>query len=64
MIAIHTFVFSSLKKTVLFFVLFFLFIGRVFSQTDDKFYIQFTDKNNSPFSIQQPQLYLSQKSID
>jgi len=64
MIAIYTFGFSLLKKTVLFFVLFFLFIGRVFSQTDDKFYVQFTDKNNSPFSIQQPQLYLSQKSID
>jgi len=64
MIASDTFGFLSLKKTVLFFVLLFLIIGTAFSQTDDKFYVQFTDKNNSPFSIQQPQLYLSQKSID
>jgi serine protease AprX len=64
MIALNTIDFASLKKTVHFFVLFFNFIGISFSQSDDKFFIQFKDKNNSPFSIQQPQFYLSQKSID
>lgn len=30
----------------------------------DKYYIQFTDKNNSPFSINNPSEFLSQRSID
>lgn len=30
----------------------------------DKYYIQFTDKNSSPYSIDQPQEFLSQRAID
>ena len=30
----------------------------------DKYYVQFTDKNNSPYSISNPEAYLSQRSID
>ena len=30
----------------------------------DKYYIQFTDKNNSPYSISNPSDYLSQRAID
>jgi subtilisin family serine protease len=45
-------------------VIFFVETKNCNAQTDDKFYIQFTDKNNSPFSIQQPNSYLSQKSIE
>jgi hypothetical protein len=30
----------------------------------DKYYIQFTDKNNSPYSLENPQAYLSQRAID
>ena len=30
----------------------------------DKYYIQFTDKNNSPYSIDNPQEFLTQRSID
>lgn len=30
----------------------------------DKYYIQFTDKNDSPYSIDQPEEYLSQRAID
>ena len=29
----------------------------------DKYYVQFTDKNNSPYSISNPEAYLSQRSI-
>ena len=30
----------------------------------DKYYIQFTDKNNSPYSIDQPQEFLTQRALD
>lgn len=30
----------------------------------DKYYIQFTDKNNSPYSINNPEEYLSQRAIE
>ncbi len=30
----------------------------------DKYYVQFTDKNNSPYSIDNPQEYLSQRAIE
>ena len=43
-----------------------LFIGlQSFAQiAPDKYYIQFTDKNNSPYSIDNPQEFLSQRAID
>lgn len=38
---------------------------RLFSQVaPTKYYIQFTDKNNSPYSISNPLQYLSQRAID
>ncbi len=30
----------------------------------DKYWIRFTDKNNSPYSINNPEEFLSQKAID
>ncbi|MCD4730436.1 MAG: S8 family serine peptidase [Bacteroidales bacterium] len=30
----------------------------------DKYWVRFTDKNNSPYSIENPQAFLSQKAID
>jgi hypothetical protein len=43
-----------------------LFIGiQSFAQiAPDKYYIQFTDKNNSPYSIDNPQEFLTQRAID
>ena len=44
-----------------------LFFGSlfVFGQiAPDKYYIQFTDKDNSPYSISNPSEYLSQRAID
>lgn len=43
-----------------------LFLGlNVFSQVaPDKYYIQFTDKNNSPYSIDNPSEFLTQRAID
>ncbi|HXH19931.1 MAG TPA: hypothetical protein VNJ07_12710, partial [Chitinophagales bacterium] len=29
-----------------------------------KFWIQFSDKNNNPFSVERPHEFLSQKSLD
>ncbi len=47
------FVFLSLFSTVLF--------GQV---APDKYWVRFTDKNNSPYSIDNPQEFLSQRAID
>ncbi|PJB57289.1 MAG: serine protease, partial [Bacteroidetes bacterium CG_4_9_14_3_um_filter_41_19] len=38
-----------------------MLIGQV---APDKYFIQFTDKNNSPYSINQPEEFLSQRAID
>ena len=57
----------ELKQTnKVFFLLFFLAFGQIaFSQiAPEKYWIQFTDKNNSPFSISNPSEYLSQRAID
>ena len=53
-----------MKKILLFTA---LIIGSwaLFSQVaPSKYYVQFTDKNNSPYSLDDPSEYLSQKSID
>ena len=45
--------------------LFCLFIFTIFSQNDTiQFWVQFTDKNNSPYSINAPNEFLSQRAID
>lgn len=43
-----------------------LFVGLfAFGQVaPDKYYIQFTDKNNSPYSINNPEEFLTQRSLD
>ncbi len=50
------------------FLLVFCLIGTVvgsFAQVaPDKYWVKFTDKNNSPYSINNPQSYLSQRAID
>ncbi|MGB0390827.1 MAG: S8 family serine peptidase [Salibacteraceae bacterium] len=48
------------------FLIAFLLIGNyLFAQVaPEKYWIQFTDKNNSPFSISNPSAYLSQRAID
>jgi hypothetical protein len=53
-----------MKATSLLFIL--VFIGfQTFSQIDEnKYYVQFTDKNNSPYSLNEPEEYLSQRAID
>jgi subtilisin family serine protease len=30
----------------------------------DKYYVQFTDKNNSPYSVEEPEEFLSQRALD
>lgn len=47
--------------------IFSLFAGLAIAQTQtgpSKFAVYFTDKNNSPFTVNNPQQYLSQKAID
>lgn len=42
-----------------------IFTSALFSQVaPDKYFVRFTDKNNSPYSIDNPAEYLSQKAID
>ena len=47
-------------------VIFFIILGsNITAQiAPDKYWIQFTDKNNSPFSIDSPNVFLSQRAID
>ena len=53
-----------MNKLLLSVLIVFLF-NTVFAQVyPDKYYVQFTDKNNSPYSINNPDEFLSQKSID
>ncbi len=41
-----------------------LFLNITFSNAQDRYVIRFTDRNNSPFSLSQPQQFLSQRAID
>jgi hypothetical protein len=53
-----------MKQLTLLFA-FFLAINIAFSQVyPDKYVIEFTDKNDSPFSLDNPEEYLSQRAID
>ncbi len=42
----------------------FLYLSAFTQVYPDKYYVQFTDKNNSPYSISNPNDFLSQRSID
>lgn len=47
------------------FLILVLFGFQLFSQIDEnKYYVQFTDKNNSPYSLNQPEEFLTQRAID
>jgi len=41
-----------------------LFLNITFSNAQDRYVIRFIDRNNSPFSLSQPQQFLSQRAID
>lgn len=52
-------------KRILLFLFFALQFSDSFSQlTITKYWIRFTDKNNSPYSISNPEVYLSPRAID
>jgi subtilisin family serine protease len=53
-----------MKKLTIFAVACFLMNISFAQVSPGKYYIQFTDKDNSPYSIDNPQEYLSQRSID
>lgn len=52
------------NRIILILFLFSFFFTDSFSQTNNVFRIYFTDKNNSPYSLAQPQDFLSQKAIE
>lgn len=53
-----------MKKLIIFSLAFFI-LGSTFAQIfPNKYYIQFTDKENSPYSINNPDEFLSQRAID
>ena len=47
-----------------FFFLFFLSLTAFITAQSEKYIVEFTDKNNSPYSIREPSAYLSPKSIE
>jgi serine protease AprX len=52
-------------KTFYTFTFLILLSGLLCSQVaPDRYWVKFTDKNNSPYSINNPELFLSQKAID
>jgi hypothetical protein len=51
-------------KNVITTLLVVFFISKIFAQDlPDKYYVQFTDKNNSPYSLDHPEEYLSDRAI-
>jgi hypothetical protein len=64
---ISTFVFLKLLKMKKIYFLFFVILvcGNGWSQVSpDKYWVRFTDKNNSPYSVNNPEEFLSQRAID
>jgi len=54
-----------MKRNSIFVLLFILMSSYLSAQiAPDKYYVQFSDKDNSPYSISNPEAYLSQRSID
>ncbi len=51
----------KMSKRILLIAVFFL---PFFSSGQSKYFIQFTDKNNSPFSISNPSAFLTQRALD
>jgi hypothetical protein len=49
---------------ILIFSILFIGIQAIAQIAPDKYYIQFTDKNNSPYSIDNPSEFLTQRAID
>ena len=53
-----------MKKTVLFILICFVSALALEAQiAPDKYYVQFTDKNDSPYSIDEPQEFLTQRAL-
>ncbi|MFW5832317.1 MAG: hypothetical protein ACOCVA_08680, partial [Prolixibacteraceae bacterium] len=53
----------SLKRSIFIFALpLFVFISEI-SGAQDYYWVAFTDKNNSPYSLSQPEEYLSERAI-
>ena len=48
----------------LFLVFLFIALSTIQAQTSYYFYVQFTDKNNSPYSLENPSAFLSQRAIE
>ena len=53
-----------MKRNILFIFLFGIIISSVAQVAPDKYYIQFTDKNDSPYSIDNPSEFLTQRALD
>lgn len=51
-------------KRILFFALFLSATFTLVAQTPAKYWIQFKDKQNTPYSVNQPEKYLSQRAIE
>lgn len=54
---------SNKIKTIFIALLFFVMSGAINAQTPTKYWVKFTDKNGSPYSVSNPSTFLSAKSI-
>lgn len=55
---------NNMKKFISFLLLFLFFHFAIAQTASNKYWVQFKDKNGSPFSLKNPSDYLSQKAID
>ena len=53
-----------MRSVLLPFIFFILTISVNAQVAPDKYFVKFTDKNNSPYSIDNPSEYLSQRAIE
>lgn len=54
----------SMKKNFLSFMILLLFISQIWAQSPAKYWVQFKDKQGTPYSIEKPEDFLSQKAIE
>ena len=53
-----------MKRTIIFSIITLLFATAVFAQTPAKYWVAFTDKKGTPYSIDKPEAFLSPRAIE
>jgi len=53
-----------MQKNIIFSIIALLFAGAVFAQTPAKYWVAFTDKKGTPYSIDKPEAFLSPRALE